>query len=113
MDTIAEVGARVRSARKKQKMSQATLAEKVHISTSHISDFENGKSNISLDIFMRITEALGVSADSLSPIKIIIINAIHQNFRVKPVIKSAKINAPKISPIMAFPKLKYQISKIE
>ncbi len=52
MDTIAEVGVRVRSARKKQKMSQAMLAEKVHISTSHISDFENGKSNISLDIFM-------------------------------------------------------------
>ena len=62
---LIEVGKRVRKARKDRRLSQAELAELIQISPSHMSDFENGKTNISLDIFMRLTEALQVSADWL------------------------------------------------
>ena len=62
---IKDVGARIREARKLLKLSQAELAEKLQISPSHMSDIENGKKNIGLDIFMRLTEALQVSADWL------------------------------------------------
>nr|DAT80676.1 MAG TPA: helix-turn-helix domain protein [Caudoviricetes sp.] len=64
-DKFKDVGARIREARKVQQLSQADLAERLQISTSHMSDIENGKKNIGLDIFMRLTEALQVSADWL------------------------------------------------
>lgn len=64
-DKFKDVGARIREARKIQKLSQADLAERLQISTSHMSHIENGKKNIGLDIFMRLTEALQVSADWL------------------------------------------------
>lgn len=62
---LKEVGSRVQQTRKKLKLSQAELAEMVQISTSHLSDIENGKTNIGLDIFISLTEALQVSADWL------------------------------------------------
>lgn len=64
-DKFKDVGARIREARMTQKLSQADLAERLQISTSHMSDIENVKKNIGLDIFMRLTEALQVSADWL------------------------------------------------
>lgn len=60
-----EVGSRIREARKKKKLSQAELSELLDISPSHMSDIENGKTNIGLDIFMNLTEILMVSADWL------------------------------------------------
>lgn len=60
-----EVGNRIRKARKGKKLSQAELSEQLNISPSHMSDIENGKTNIGLDIFMNITEILQVSADWL------------------------------------------------
>lgn len=64
-DKFKDVGARIREARKIQKLSQADMAERLQISTSHMSYIENRKKNIGLDIFMRLTEALQVSADWL------------------------------------------------
>ena len=58
-------GTRVRQARRAKKYSQIELAEKAQISVSHISDIENGKTNISLDIFIRLVDALQVSSDWL------------------------------------------------
>lgn len=60
-----EIGNRIRYARKLMGLSQAELSELLQISPSHMSDIENGKKNIGLDIFMRITEELQVSADWL------------------------------------------------
>ena len=60
-----QLGIRIRQARKKRKLSQAQLAEAVQISISHMSDIENGKTRISLDIFYRLAMALEVSADWL------------------------------------------------
>jgi transcriptional regulator with XRE-family HTH domain len=62
---MKKVGERVRQARKQRGLSQTQLAEAAQVSPSHISDLENGKKTIGLDIFMRITEALQVSADSI------------------------------------------------
>ena len=62
---LKEVGARVREARKKCGLSQAVLAEKLNISPSHMSDIETGHTNYGVDILMRITEVLQVSADEL------------------------------------------------
>lgn len=62
---LKEIGLRIAQARKKKSMSQADLAEKAQVSISHISDIENGKKQIGIEIFIRITEALNVSADWL------------------------------------------------
>ncbi len=62
---LKEVGLRIKEVRKKRRISQADLAEKVNVSISHMSDIETGRTNFGVDIFMRITEALQVSADVL------------------------------------------------
>lgn len=71
-----EIGQRIRHARKRAKLSQAELSERLQISPSHMSDIENGKKNIGLDIFMRITEELQVSADWLLRTDVPSVNAI-------------------------------------
>ena len=62
---LRDIGSRIRDARKERKLDQADLAEKLNISMSHMSDIENGRTNFSIEVFMRITEALQVSADAL------------------------------------------------
>ena len=62
---LQQIGVRIRKARKERKLSQFQLAEMAQVSPSHISDIENGKTNVGIDVFMRITEALQVSADWL------------------------------------------------
>ena len=64
-DSLKTVGSRIKDARKAKRMSQAELAEKLNISISHMSDIETGKSNYGVDILMRLTEVLQVSADEL------------------------------------------------
>lgn len=73
---LNKVGNRIREARKKKKLSQAELSELLNISPSHMSDIENGKTNIGLDIFMRLTEVLQVSADWLLQTDVPEVNAI-------------------------------------
>lgn len=79
MDNLKQTGERIRQARQDKNISQMQLAEMVQISTSHLSDIENGKTNIGLDIFMRITEALKVSADWLLQTDIPDVNKMHVN----------------------------------
>ena len=62
---LKDLGHRIKQARKKQHLDQAGLAEKLNISLSHMSDIENGRTNFSIEIFMRLTEALQISADAL------------------------------------------------
>ncbi|MCB5940307.1 helix-turn-helix domain-containing protein [bacterium 210820-DFI.6.52] len=59
------IGSRIREARLSRRMSQADLAAKANISLPHISNIENGKASMKLESFIRIIEALQVSADSL------------------------------------------------
>ena len=59
------IGMRIREIRVQMHMSQANLADKANISLSQVSDIENGKSAMRLATFIRIVEALQVSADVL------------------------------------------------
>lgn len=60
-----QIGMRIRDARMKKKMSQADLAAKANISLPQISAIELGKTNMRLGTFIRMIEALQVSADSI------------------------------------------------
>lgn len=62
MDKI-KIGAQIREARLLKKYTQETLAEKADIGVTYLSDIERGVKFPSLTIFIKIVEALGVSAD--------------------------------------------------
>jgi len=79
MAEYKRIGARIREIRLSKKMSQADLAVQAHISLPHISDIERGKSKMMLTTFIRITEALQVSADVLLRPDIPEVNSIYQN----------------------------------
>lgn len=59
------IGSRIREVRIERGMSQADLAATANISLPHISDIEHGKTRMMLASFVRIIEALQVSADSI------------------------------------------------
>ena len=58
-----EIGERIRKSRQEARISQEELAEYAGISGSYISDIEAGKRNFSVDVLMKIAEALQVSTD--------------------------------------------------
>lgn len=60
-----EIGQRIRRIRKAHKLSQEELAEKVGISTTHMSHIETGNTKLSLPVFVDIAKALEVQTDSL------------------------------------------------
>lgn len=64
IDTI-ELGSRIRQARADRNMSQIELAEACGISVPYVSDIERGKKCFSVDILLRIAQALQVSTDWL------------------------------------------------
>lgn len=65
MDVFKQIGARIRTARLDQKLSQADLATKANICLPQISEIELGKVKMNLYTFIKIVEALQVSADSI------------------------------------------------
>lgn len=60
-----EIGQRIRRIRKARGMSQEQLAEKVNISTTHMSHIETANTKLSLPVFIDIAEALNVPTDFL------------------------------------------------
>jgi transcriptional regulator with XRE-family HTH domain len=60
-----EIGQRIRKIRKSRKLSQEELAEKIGISTTHMSHIETGNTKMSLPVFVEIAEALEVRTDEL------------------------------------------------
>lgn len=60
-----EIGQRIRKYRKAQNLSQEELAEKVGISVTHMSHIETGNTKLSLPVFVKLSEILQVSTDSL------------------------------------------------
>ena len=61
----AGIGARIREARLKKKLTQEQLAEKADIGFYYVGEIERGVKLPSLTGFIQIVEALGVTADSL------------------------------------------------
>lgn len=60
-----EIGQRIRKVRRAQDMPQEQLAEKVNISTVHMSHIETGSTKMSLAVLVEIAVALNVSTDEL------------------------------------------------
>lgn len=59
------IGARIRACRKKTGLSQEALAEKVWISTTHMSHIETGSTKLSLAVLSDLSKVLNVSTDEL------------------------------------------------
>ena len=62
---LSPVGSRIKTARENKKLTQEELAAMVDLSPTHISVIERGVKSPKLETFVRIANALGVSADSL------------------------------------------------
>lgn len=60
-----KIGQRIRLYRKQQGLSQEELAEKVNISTTHMSHIETANTKLSLPVLVDIAQVLGVRADDL------------------------------------------------
>ena len=60
-----KIGQRIRKIRKAHGLSQEELAEKVNISTTHMSHIETGNTKLSLSVFVDIAAALEVRTDDL------------------------------------------------
>ena len=61
----AAIGSRIKASRERAHLTQEQLAEIVDISPTHMSVIERGVKTPKLDTFVRIANALGVSADAL------------------------------------------------
>ncbi len=64
MDYYA-IGQKIRKLRKSQGLSQEELAEKIDISTTHMSHIETGNTKLSLPVLVDIAKSLQVSTDDL------------------------------------------------
>lgn len=64
MDYYA-IGQRIRKIRKAHGLSQEELAEKVGISTTHMSHIETGNTKLSLPVFVQLAEALEIRTDEM------------------------------------------------
>lgn len=60
-----KIGQRIRSLRKSQGLSQEQLAEKVWISTTHMSHIETASTKLSLPVLVDIAKALDASVDEI------------------------------------------------
>lgn len=64
MDYYA-IGQRIRKIRKAHNLSQEELAERIGISTTHMSHIETGNTKLSLPVFVDLAVALEVRTDEL------------------------------------------------
>lgn len=60
-----EIGKRIRAIRKQKGLSQEQLAEMVDVGTSHVSHIENGHTKMSVQVLIKLSNALSVSTDEL------------------------------------------------
>ena len=59
------IGKRIRNLRKRKGLSQATLSELIDTTPTYISYVENGQKGLSLETFIRLANALNVTADEI------------------------------------------------
>lgn len=60
-----KIGQRIRKFRKAYRLSQEQLAEKVEISTTHMSHIETGNTKLSLPLFVKLANVLSIQTDEL------------------------------------------------
>ncbi len=61
MDIKLKIGKRIRELRKELKISQEALAYKSEVDRTYVTDVENGRRNVSVEIMERLIKALNVS----------------------------------------------------
>lgn len=61
MDIKLKIGLRIRELRKELNISQEALAYKAEVDRTYVTDIENGRRNVSVEILERIIKALDVS----------------------------------------------------
>ncbi|AEE17288.1 helix-turn-helix domain-containing protein [Treponema brennaborense] len=61
----AAIGRRIKKYRWESNISQEELADAVGVSTTHMSHIETGGTKLSLGVFVKIADALQISADLL------------------------------------------------
>ena len=61
MDIKLKVGQRIKELRKKLELSQEALANEAEVDRTYMTDVENGRRNISVEVLERIITALKVS----------------------------------------------------
>lgn len=61
MDIKLKVGQRIRELRKKLELSQEALANEAEVDRTYVTDVENGRRNVSLEILERLIKALQIS----------------------------------------------------
>jgi len=61
MDIKHKVGQRIRELRKQLDLSQEGLAYKAEVDRTYVTDIENGRRNVSLEILERLIRALNAS----------------------------------------------------
>lgn len=60
-----QIGERIRRFRKARGLSQERLAERINVSTTHISHIETGNTKLSLPVLVDIAAVLGADLDEL------------------------------------------------
>lgn len=61
MDMKLRVGLRIRELRKALELSQEALAYKAEVDRTYVTDVENGRRNVSIEILERLIKALNIS----------------------------------------------------
>jgi transcriptional regulator with XRE-family HTH domain len=61
MDIKQKLGQRIKQLRKEQDLSQEALAYKAEVDRTYVTDVENGRRNVSIEILERLIAALEVS----------------------------------------------------
>lgn len=67
MSILLDVGERIKAVRISEGMTQTKLAEEADSCVSHISNIENGKTEMGIEMFSRVIHALRIKADVLLP----------------------------------------------
>lgn len=83
----AEIGKNIQAARVQKNMSRETLAELSGLSANFIGNIERGEKAVSLESFISITNALGVSAD------VLLGDVLNNGYQVKSSILCERINS--------------------
>lgn len=65
MLNFKHIGRQIKKARSNKKITQAALAEQVEMSTTYISHIETAKKQASLEVIVRLANALDVTVDQL------------------------------------------------
>lgn len=61
MDIKLKIGQRIKELRKELELSQESLANKAEVDRTYVTDVENGRRNVSVEILERLIKALAVS----------------------------------------------------